>query len=98
MSVEVFRGAGDKQGDPVIQPLLNEASLVVLGKHLMDANAQPFSKITADISYRGGLKLGDLVSIPNPSTSAQMKAKIVGLSLTFSNGSAHQSLILERPL
>ena len=98
MSVEVFRYAGDKVADPIVQPLLDDASLVELGRFLMDQNAQQHSKITAAISYRGGLKLGDLISLPNPAQSSQMKAKLVGIALQFSSGMATQTLTLERPL
>ena len=98
MSVQVYRYAGDKGTDPVINPLLDEATLPFYGKYLMDCNAQPSSKIVAMISYRGGIKLGQLLSIPDPSTSSSYKAKVTGISIQFSNGQASQVLTLERPL
>jgi hypothetical protein len=72
--------------------------LVVLGKHLMDVNAHQKSQVKADIVYREGLQLGQLVSVPDPTSSSAYTAKITGISFQLSNGAASQSLNLERPL
>ena len=96
--IEVYRYLGDKQGDPIVEPLIPETMLVERGRYEMDKQAQQINSITCNIAYRGGLKLGQLLAIPDPSSSSMAKAKLTGISLSFTNGSAQQTLTMEKPV
>lgn len=98
MPIELFRYDGLKVSEPVIEPLLSESSLLERGIYELNKSAQGSTNITASISYRGGLKLGQLVSLPDLTNSVPIKAKIIGIAITFSNGLANQTLTLQKAL
>jgi hypothetical protein len=94
--IQVFRGAGDKVGKPIVVPILAENVLLDRGIHEMNVNASNKVQVSANIVYRTDLSLGQLVGVSDPSNNLMYKAKIVGMKLSLANGEVNQSITLER--
>lgn len=60
--IEVYRDAGDRRGNDVVDPLIGSVPCAVeRGRVEMDAQAHPRTKVTMTIVYRSGLRPGQLV-------------------------------------
>ncbi len=101
MRVEVYRGAGDRPGVEISEPLLNgEASLIERGRAEMDERAHPRRTISLTIVPRPGLRQGLLVRRVQEGR-APWVARIVGLSWEPGTDQDPQTVVkvdLERPL
>lgn len=97
-SVQVYRYDGLKVGKEVVEPLLADNVLVARGSAELDANALSKTQVTASVIYRDDLKIGDLVSLTDPTTSTDYLAKITGIRFHLTNGNATQNLTLERQI
>jgi hypothetical protein len=84
MIIEVYRGAGDRTGQPITSPLLSDDMLIVRGRSEMNANAHAVTEHTGEIVFRPGLALGQLVQFADITATAPVRAKIVGISISIS--------------
>jgi hypothetical protein len=98
VSYEFYRGAGDRIGTPIVEPMLNIIGIIYRGRAEMDAHAQRVQRIDADVVYRPGLRLGQLVALDDPIGAAPRRAKTTGIALSFADGRIDCSLTLEEPM
>lgn len=84
MIVEVYRGAGDRAGVPLSEPLLSDDMLIIRGRAEMNTHAHRFIEHTGEVVYRQGMKLGQLAHGPDLTNPAGMTAKITGISISLS--------------
>ena len=96
-SLEVYRGAGDRPGTPIVAPLLADTALVTRGRAEMDRHAHVLEPIELDAVFRAGLRPGQLCEVNDPTQRAARRAKLVGLALRFGGGTLECSLSLEEP-
>lgn len=97
MIIEVYRGAGTREGAPIIEPLLADNALIHRGVAEMDANAHAFNRVDMSVVFRPGLRLGQIVEATDPSTALPYRAKITGIQINVSEASIETSLTLEQP-
>ena len=97
-AITCIRYAGDIQGDPVVEPILSADALVYRGTAELDGNAQQKTSVTINTVYSESVFLGDLISVADPNQPLPFKAKVVGMSIDLSHGSATQTFTLERPI
>jgi hypothetical protein len=97
MIIEVQRGLGDIDGDPITEPMLSDEMLLVRGKAEMNAHAHPIVHHNLDVIYRDGLRLGQLVSVSDPATAESYKAKITGIRIRYIRGQIEANIQCEQP-
>lgn len=102
MSIDLFvqRGAGDKQGEDVVDPLLGSIPVALArGRNELDAKAHRKDDESLETVYRAGVRLGDLARTYE--TGEVWTGKITGIQHTVSKvGESVQtttSMQLERP-
>jgi hypothetical protein len=96
-SIECYRGAGDRVGAPIVEPVLAASVLVDRGRAEMDAHAHRMQRVEADVVYQPGLTIGQLIALDDPIGTAPRRAKIVGMSVSFTDGRIDCALSLEAP-
>ncbi len=79
--IVVIRGAGDRKGSDIIDPLLYslEAKLA-RGAAEMDANAEQQQNVDLTITYRTNLRLGQLVEVQDAVQGETWRGKITGIA------------------
>jgi hypothetical protein len=101
ITVEVYRGAGDRIGAEIVEPLLGSstAAALSLGRSALDAAAHQRLATTLElVAPRTDLSLGDLVAISDPAQGPEWRGKIVGIQHTTKLGAAPTTLTIERPI
>lgn len=98
MIVEVYRGAGDKSGPAIIEPLLSNDALIHRGTAEIDANAHQFNRVSLSVVPRPGLRLGQIVEVSDPTSATPYRGKIVGIQLLATRSAVEQSIEIEVPL
>lgn len=102
MIVECYRDAGERTGQPIVEPLLSDAALIHRGRAEMDANAHELNQITLSVVPRPGVRLGQLVEASDPSSAIPYRGKIVGMQISVRIGEQdvdfEQTVNIEVPL
>lgn len=99
MILEVYRGVGDRAGTPIIDPLLSDSVLQVRGRAEMNAHAHQLNQVDVDVVPRVGVRLGQLLSMQDVTSSVPVVAKIVGMSIRISRGNGiDMRLSVEQPV
>jgi|GEM_PF-1320340 len=83
MDIEVYRGAGDRTGQPIMSPLLSDDMLIVRGRAEMNANAHAVTEHSGEIIFRPGMMLGQLVESPDITASSPVRSKLTGISISI---------------
>ena len=97
MIIEVYRGDGQRSGQPIVEPLLADDVLIARGTAEMDANAHAFNQIEMAVVFRPGFRLGQIIEATDPSTARPYRAKVTGIQITISEAAIDASLTLEQP-
>jgi hypothetical protein len=84
MDIEVYRGAGDRTGSPIITPLLSDDMLIVRGRAEMNANAHAVTEHSGEVIFRPGMRLGQLAESPDITSTSSIRSKITGISIAIS--------------
>jgi hypothetical protein len=84
MDIEVYRGAGDRTGSPVVTPLLSDDMLIVRGRAEMNANAHAVTEHSGEVIFRPGMRLGQLAESPDITSARSIRSKITGISISIS--------------
>ena len=95
--IEVYRGDGQRQGSPIVEPLLSDEALRQRGIAEMDANAHADNRVELSVVFRPGFRLGQLIEATDPSTAIPYRAKITGIAITVSEALIETRLNLEQP-
>lgn len=97
MIIEVYRGDGQRIGQPIVEPLLSDDALIHRGTAEMDANAHAFNQVEMAVVFRPGFRLGQIVEATDPSTVRPYRAKLTGIQITVSEAAIETHLTLEQP-
>ena len=97
MIIEVYRGDGQRSGQPIVEPLLTDDALIARGTAEMDANGHAFNQIDMAVVFRPGFRLGQIIEATDPSTARPYRAKVTGIQITISEAAIDVSLTLEQP-
>ncbi len=98
MIIEAYRGAGDRQGQPIIEPLLADNALIHRGRAEMDANAHELNQVQLSIVFRPGVRLGHLIEAIDPSSATPYRGKITGMQITVRGAEIEHRIDVEVPL
>ena len=98
-SIFVTRGAGDKRGEDIVDPLLStvEAQLA-RGTMELDANSTTPQTVNTTIVYRSGVGLGQLVEVHDAIQGQSYRGKITGVSHRIGSGAVVSMLDIVRPV
>ena len=97
-SVVVFRGAGDRKGQDIVEALLSDTSAKVeRGRVEMDEHADPAQSVSMDIVYRPGVRLGQLVEVHDSTQGKSWRGKISGITHKIKRTSHVTELTISRP-
>ena len=83
MSIDIFvqRGAGDKPGDDIIDPLIGSIPVAIQrGRNELDARSVPLKKVDTEALYRVGVRLGQLARFHDLLNGVEWSGKISGIS------------------
>lgn len=83
MIVEVFRGAGDRIGSPITEPLLSNDMLIVRGRAEMNANAHDMIEHSGEVAFRSGMMLGQPAQFDDAASLRPIRAKITSISISI---------------
>lgn len=97
MIIEVYRGDGQRIGQPIVEPLLSDDALIHRGTAEMEANAHAFNQIEMAVVFRLGFRLGQIVEATDPSTARPYRAKLTGIQITVSEAAIETHLTMEQP-
>lgn len=100
ISVEVYRGHGNRRGDEVSDPLIGDSLPAALARGRGELDASASARITTTLELvapRMDLRLGDLVAVTDAAQGQSWRGKIVGIQHTCSLGAAPTTLTIERP-
>lgn len=97
MIIDVYRGDGQRIGQPIVEPLLSDDALIHRGTAEMDANAHAFNQVEMAVVFRPGFRLGQIVEATDPSTARPYRAKLTGVQITVSEAAIEAHLTLEQP-
>lgn len=98
MIIECYRGAGDRSGSPITEPMLSDTALIERGRAEMNANAHPISEVHLDVVFRPGLRVGQLIEASDPASAAPYRARITGVQIRASPADIEATLTVERVL
>lgn len=97
-SIVVFRGVGDKKGQDIVEALLSSTSAKLeRGRVELDEHAMPIQTVTMDVTYRPGVRLGQLVEVHDSTQGKSWRGKIAGITLKITQTSHILELSISRP-
>jgi hypothetical protein len=97
VSVEVYRGAGDRQGDTVVDALIGSTACAISrGRAELDSKAHQRSRVQLIIPFRSGLLLGQSVRLVD--LTGTWTGKIIGIQHTADPVKVLTQLTIDRPL
>lgn len=97
-SIVVFRGAGDRKGQDIVEPLLSSITAKLeRGRVEMDEHAKPAQSVTMDIVYRPGVRLGQLVEVHDAAQGKSWRGRITGITHKIKQTSHVTELTISRP-
>jgi len=100
MTVDVFviRGAGDKRGDDIIDPLIGSVPVaIVRGRNELDARAEGVQLVEVDTVFRTGVRLGQTATFLDMQTGERWTGKISGITHRAAGVDLVTSLRVRRP-
>jgi len=95
MIIEVYRGAGERRGQPVTEPLLADNALIHRGRAEMDAHAHAITRITLSLVFRPEVRLGQLVEMPSLVSASPQRGKVIGVQVEISATEIRQVVDVE---
>jgi hypothetical protein len=100
LTIEVYRGAGDRPGDEIREPLLGDSLPAALarGGAELDERAHPWERVTLEMDLRQDLALGDLVRVDDPVQGATWTGRIIGIRHADDGATMTTTLDVRRPL
>lgn len=98
MIIECYRGAGDRTGSPIVEPLLSDDALIHRGRAEMDAHAHELNQVTLSIVPRPGVRLGQLIEASDPANATPYRGKVTGVQITVRQADIEQVVSVEVPL
>lgn len=100
ITVEVYRGAGDRPGGEISEALLGDdvPAALARGRAELDANATAWERVSLECRYKPELRLGDVVEVDDPVLGAAWRGKIVGIVHSESDSEIVTKLDVRRPL
>lgn len=99
ITIEVYRGAGDRPGDEIREALLNHsrAAAVARGRAELDAHAHQRLSTTLNlVAPRLELMLGNLIEVNDAAQGTPWRGKIVGIKHSCAAGEVPTVLTVER--
>lgn len=100
VTVEVYRGAGDRPGAEIREPLIGDSLVAALarGRAELDANAHGWERVGLEAEYRPDLARGDLVEVDDPLLGRPWRGLVVGITHKLDGGAASTTLDVRRPI
>lgn len=81
LDIAVVRGAGDKPGDNIVDPLIGSVPVAIQrGRNELDARASGLREVDIEAVYRAGVRMGQLAKIFDMQTGVPWLGKISGVT------------------
>lgn len=94
----VIRGAGDKEGTDILDPLLcSTAAALGRGAQEIDAST-PVNAVSLEITYRVGLRKGMVVEVVDSVSSETWQGTIMSMTHVIEGATIYSKLDIERPI
>lgn len=98
VDIIVLRGAGDKRGPDIVEPLISEPVVAVeRGRNELDLHSVLQQPIQMTTVFRTGVELGQLVEVVDAMQGEVWRGKITGISHRISGGAVQTTLDILRP-
>lgn len=100
MTIDVFviRGAGDKRGDDIIDPLIGSVPVaIVRGRNELDARAEGLQSVEVEAVFRSGVRLGQTAMFLDMQTGERWTGKVAGITHRAAGVELVTTLRVRRP-
>lgn len=99
VSIVVVRGAGDKQGEDIEDPLLCDVSVqLARGRKELDANGAVPQEVVLTTIYREGLENGQLSEVNDAAQGETYRGKVTGITHRIDGDTVNTEVTLRKPL
>ncbi|MBF0186003.1 MAG: hypothetical protein HQM06_16660 [Magnetococcales bacterium] len=96
ISIEVYRGAGDRRGDDVVDSLIGStACAIARGRAEMDTRAHQRSRVNLTLPFRSGLRPGQLLQVMD--ATGTWIGKLIAIHHQADNVKTITELTVDRP-
>jgi len=99
MAVDIIvqRGAGDRPGEDILDPLISTVSVALQrGRNELDRQATLKVPARYTTSFRGGRRLGDFIEVEDSLEGQFIRGKVIGVRTTITQTSAKTELTIEK--
>lgn len=98
-SIVVFRGAGDRKGQDIAEALLASTNAKIeRGRVELDEHAKPSQSVNLEITYRPGVRRGQIVEVHDSAQGVSWRGKILDVTHRITLSSHTTELNISRPL
>lgn len=98
VDIIVLRGAGDKRGPDIVDPLVSEPVVAVeRGRNELDTHSVLQQPIQMTTVFRLGVELGQIAEVVDALQGAVWRGKITGISHRISGSEVQTTLDILRP-
>lgn len=100
MTVDIFviRGAGDKRGDDIVDPLIGSVPVAIMrGRNELDDRAEGMQTVEVETVYRTGVRLGQVARFHDIQTGEVWSGKIAGITHSQAGVELTTMLQVQRP-
>lgn len=99
IDIFVQRGAGDKRGQDVVDPLMCALEPALeRGRALLDEHAVLQQPVQVTVKFRPGVRLGQMAEFHDAMQGVSWKGKITGIQHTIRSGTVVTVLDTTRPV
>lgn len=99
INIIVIRGAGDIEGEPIIDPLIGTAAVAIQrGRNVLDSKSATKQSIDLTTIFDPTSAIGDLIKVDDMETPEVYKAKVTSIRHNIDQGEAVTDLRLDRYL
>lgn len=97
IDIIVQRGAGDKRGDDIVDPLITAVSVAIArGRNELDERASAMQDVQVETVYRTGVRTGQLAKFLDAQNGVVWYGKITGISHEIADGQISSTLQVRR--
>ena len=96
LDIFVVRGAGDKRGEDINNPLLCTLSVALQRGQVEIDNITPSRTVQMAVKFRSGLKTGQLISVVDSLQGTSWKGKITAIDSGISGAKLTTNLTVKR--
>lgn len=98
LAIKVKRGAGDKQGQDIVDPLVTTVQVAIdRGRAELDSSAENLQTVQLTVKFRPGIRNGQLIEVHDELQGESWRGKIIGIQYANQGLKLTAQLTVVRP-